>query len=82
MADHGEPLARRTSKHNIHSLTAYSCPTPDFVSGQTGNRPRQHGALREVVLVNCTMDGVDLNGGDNIETSLFEAQSQASGPCK
>jgi hypothetical protein len=82
MPDHGEALTGRATKHNIHTLTAYPCTTPDLVSGQTGNRPWQHGALREVVLVNCTMDRVDFNSGDNIETCLLKPQSQASGPCK
>jgi hypothetical protein len=68
-------LAGRTSKHDVHALTTYSCPTPDLVSGQTGNRLRQYGALRKVVFVNGTMDGVDFDGGHNVETGLFEAQS-------
>jgi hypothetical protein len=75
MTDHRKPLAWRAPKYNFHALTPNPCLTPNLVSGQTCNRPRQHCALGKVVLVNRAMDRVDLNGGHNIKACLLEAQS-------
>ncbi len=75
MADQGKPLARSASKNYVDTATAYSCPPPNLVSGETHNRLRQDGAAREIVCVDGAMDGIDFNGSDNIEAGLFEAQA-------
>jgi hypothetical protein len=78
MTNQGKSLAGRTSKHDVDMPAAYPSPLPYFFSGQPDNRSRQHSALRKIVCVHSAMDWIDLNCGNNIETSLLEAQSKAS----
>jgi hypothetical protein len=77
MTNQGESLAGRTTKYDVDMPAAYPSLLPYFFSGQPDNRSRQHSALRKVEGVYSAMDWIDLNCGNNIETSLLEAQSKA-----
>jgi len=57
---------------------AYSSPLSDLGPGQSGNRLRQHDALRKVVGMDSAVDGVDFYRGHDIETGLLEAKAKAS----
>ena len=79
VADQRESLARSATKNYVNAAAANSCPPPDLISGEANNRLGKNRAAREIVFVDCAMDGIDFNGGDNVEAGLFEAQAKASG---
>jgi hypothetical protein len=77
MTNQGKSLAGRAPKYDVDMPAADPSPLPNFFSGQPDDRSRQNSTFRKVVCVHSTMDRVDLNCGNDIETSLLEAQSKA-----
>ena len=49
---------------------------------QSDDGARQNGGIGEVEFVGGTMNGVDFDGGGNIEARLFESEAHASGSGK
>ena len=70
------------AENAIDPLTADPGRAPDVVAAQFRDRTRQNGRAREVELVDCAMDRVDLDSCLHIETGLLEAETEPSGSCE
>ncbi len=82
LAHHRKALTGWATEYHVDSTTTDTRPFQNFSSGKIRNRLWQNGAMGEVELVDCTMNGINFDRSDNIEACLFEAETEAPGSCK
>lgn len=82
LAYHREALAGSTAEHHVDSAPAQSRSRTDLGARQFGNRLRKDRAIRKIELVDRTMDGIDFDGSNDVESSLLEAETKPTHPCK
>jgi hypothetical protein len=73
LTDHREALAWSSSKNYVNWPSANISGSSDFCATESDDGPRHHRAMWEIIFVNCRMNRVDFNGGDNVETRLLES---------
>ncbi len=78
----GEALTRRAAEHNMDRLLLESGRGPDFCSARRGHALADGGAMREVVLVGCAVDRVELDRRNYVEAGLLKAQAHSPGTGK
>ena len=78
MSDKGKSLTGRATKNAIDGSAADTGGQPNIGGFKADDGTRQDNCLREIELVSGAVNGVDLNGSDNIKASLFEAQAHAT----
>ena len=75
LTDQREPLTGRAAEHDIDFALADPGGLADRCAGDFLYVAANRGAVGEIELVGRTMDGVYLDGGDNVEPRLFETQA-------
>jgi hypothetical protein len=78
MTDERKALAWRSSENDIHRPPADACRFADGIAGQADDRLRDYGSFGKVEVMNCGMNRVDFDSGDDVESGLFEAQRHAA----
>ena len=78
--DHGETLAWRTTEYDIDIRPADTGQTPDLFAVNGGHTPANGRTIWKIKLVNGTVNGIDLDRSDNIESRLLEAERHPPGP--
>jgi hypothetical protein len=79
---HRKALAGCPAKDDIHMSRPDASSEPNLSTVQSHDGLRQDLAIREIELVRCAMNGIDLNSRDDVEARLLETQTHSSGTCK
>jgi hypothetical protein len=79
LPDHREALARSAAKYDIDSASPQSGSGPNFGAGQIGDRSGEDGAMREIELMDRTVNWIDFDSGYDVESSLLETEAESPG---
>jgi hypothetical protein len=82
LPDQREALAGWTAKHHIHRTPPDSSGRAKIVALEADHRPRKNGGIREIEVMGCCVDGINLYGGCYVEPGLFESERHAASACK
>ena len=74
-----KPLARCPSTNHVHGLNAEPRAFADFLPRHLRCVCANHGTFREIEFMRGAMDGIEFNGGGDIETGLLESKAQPAG---
>jgi hypothetical protein len=82
LPDQREALARCAAKHDIHRTSPDSSGRAQIVAPEAHYGSRKNGGIREIEVMGCSVDGINLYGGRYVEPGLFEAERHAAGARK